>query len=212
MTLYEIVKANIDLREVAQHYGITVNRHGKALCPFHDDHHPSLFVADDHFHCFGCGEHGDIIDFAAKLFGLSLYEAAVKLAADFHLDPDKPPTAAALQIQKPYTDAQKFRENERLCAFILSEYQKQLRLWKKVYAPQAPDTPIHPLFTEACHHLEYVEYLLDILRRGDPQERQTVVMDCLTDGKIYVLQDRLTKIRKEETHGQRKQYDTGLAA
>ena len=76
MRIFEIVKENINLREAAELYGIDVNRYGKALCPFHNDRHPSLLVADDHFYCFACGEHGDAIDFVSKLFHLSLYDAA----------------------------------------------------------------------------------------------------------------------------------------
>ena len=38
-----------------------------------------------------------MIDFVARLFGLSSYEAAKKLAYDFGIDPDKPPAAAALK-------------------------------------------------------------------------------------------------------------------
>ena len=38
---------------------------------------------DQRFHCFGCGEDGDVIDFTAKLFNLSPKEAAEKLAQDF---------------------------------------------------------------------------------------------------------------------------------
>ena len=48
MSIYETVKDNVSLREVAQRYGIDVNRYSKALCPFHNDRHPSLYVADDH--------------------------------------------------------------------------------------------------------------------------------------------------------------------
>lgn len=40
---------------------------------------------DFRFHCFGCGADGDVIDFAAKLFQLSLLQAAEKLAIDFGL-------------------------------------------------------------------------------------------------------------------------------
>ena len=76
MRIFEIVKENINLREAAELYGIDVNRYGKTLCPFHNDWHPSLYVADDHYHCFACGEHGDVIDFVSKLFHLSLYDAA----------------------------------------------------------------------------------------------------------------------------------------
>ena len=106
MNLFEIVKYGVGCREAAERYGVEVNHYGMALCPFHNDRHPSLYVADDHYHCFACGEHGDVIDFAAKLFGLPLYEAAQKLAADFHLTPDKPPSAAALHAKRIQTEAQ----------------------------------------------------------------------------------------------------------
>ena len=53
-----------------------------ACCPFHDDKHPSMKV-DRRFHCFGCQADGDVIDFTARLFGLSGKEAALKLAEDF---------------------------------------------------------------------------------------------------------------------------------
>ena len=54
MNLFETVKNNVSLREAAQAYGLEVNRHGKALCPFHNDRHPSLYVANDHYYCFTC--------------------------------------------------------------------------------------------------------------------------------------------------------------
>ena len=100
MRIFEIVKGNVNLREVAELYGIDVNRYGKALCPFHNDRNPSLYVADDHYYCFACGEHGDIIDFVRGLFQLSPYDAARKLMADFHLSSDKPPSAAALHAKR----------------------------------------------------------------------------------------------------------------
>ena len=100
MRIFEIVKENVNLREAVELYGIDVNRYGKALCPFHNDRHPSLYVADDHYHCFACGEHGDVIDFVGRLFQLSPYDAAQKLMADFHLSPDKPPSAAALHAKR----------------------------------------------------------------------------------------------------------------
>ena len=84
MRIFEIVKENVNLREAAELYGIDVNRYGKALCPFHNDRNPSLYVADDHYYCFACGEHGDVIDFVGKLFQLSPYDAARKLMAAAH--------------------------------------------------------------------------------------------------------------------------------
>lgn len=76
MNCFQNVKYGVSCREAAERYGVEVNHCGMALCPFHNDRHPSLYVADDDYYCFACGEHGDVIDFAAKLFGLPLYEAA----------------------------------------------------------------------------------------------------------------------------------------
>lgn len=78
MRIFEIVKENVNLREAAELYGIDVNRYGKALCPFHNDRHPSLYVADDHYYCFACGEHGDVIDFVSRLFQLSPYSRQLR--------------------------------------------------------------------------------------------------------------------------------------
>ena len=50
MNLFGTVKTSINTIEAIEHYGIDVNRYGKALCPFHNDRHPSLFVDDDHYY------------------------------------------------------------------------------------------------------------------------------------------------------------------
>jgi DNA polymerase len=48
---------------------------GKINCPFHDDSTPSLQIYDDHYHCFGCGAHGDMIDWLMKVEGMSILDA-----------------------------------------------------------------------------------------------------------------------------------------
>ena len=58
------------------YYGIKVKRNGMACCPFHKDRHPSM-KADKIYHCFACGVGGDAIDFTARLFGISQYEACL---------------------------------------------------------------------------------------------------------------------------------------
>lgn len=80
MNQYEQIKAVIPLREAAQRYGLAVSQGGMALCPFHHDTHPSLKLNEDYFFCFGCGATGDVIDFTARLFGISQRDAAQKLA------------------------------------------------------------------------------------------------------------------------------------
>ena len=209
MRIFEIVKENVNLREAAELYGIDVNRYGKALCPFHNDRNPSLYVADDHYYCFACGEHGDVIAFVGKLFQLSPYDAARKLMADFHLSPDKPPSAAALHAKRIRTEAQQLMENERLCFSVLSDYARVLRDWKVRYAPQSPDVPVHARFMEACHKLDETEYYLDILCVGDSHERAKVVQQQMADGKLDRLRRRLEKIHKEELEDG---YDTAGVA
>ena len=185
MNLFEIVKYGVSCREAAELYGVEVNRYGMALCPFHNDRHPSLYVADDHYYCFACGEHGDVIDFAARLFGLPLHAKRIR------------------------TEAQQLRENERLCLSVLSDYARVLRDWKVRYAPQSPDAPVHARFMEACHKLDETEYYLDILCVGDSHERAEVVQQQMADGKLDRLRRRLEKIHKEELEDG---YDTAGVA
>ena len=44
MNLFQNVKYGVNCREAAERYGVSINRQGKALCPFHNDRHPSLYV------------------------------------------------------------------------------------------------------------------------------------------------------------------------
>ncbi len=55
----------------------------KGLCPFHDERTPSFHVRPQaaHWHCFGCNEGGDVIDFVQKVDHLGFTEAVERLAA-----------------------------------------------------------------------------------------------------------------------------------
>ena len=202
MNVFGTVKSSISTREAAARYGVEVNRHGKALCPFHNDRHTSLFVDDDHYHCFACGEHGDVIDFTSKLYGLSLYDAAKKLASDFGITQDKPPTKAMQEKQNRKSEAQQLRENEKLCFSALMEYMKLLQEWKRLFVPRSPEDTPHDRFVHACHWLSYVEYLVDLLIMGDSYARTDVINMMLTDGKLKKLQEHLKKHRKERSYEQ----------
>ena len=144
MTIYENIKAAISVKQAAEHYGLKVNRSGMTCCPFHNDRHPSLKLNEDYFFCFGCGAKGDVIDLVAKLFNLSSYDTAKKLAYDFGIDPDKPPAAAALRKPK-YPLAKAFQKEEIHCQRILCDYLHLLERWKVQCAPKTPEefgTPV----------------------------------------------------------------------
>ena len=76
-------KARID--EIVADY-VTLRPAGggslKGLCPFHDEKSPSFNVnpARGAFHCFGCGEGGDVFKFLMKIDGLGFVEAVERLA------------------------------------------------------------------------------------------------------------------------------------
>ncbi len=76
--IFETVREQIALPDAAQLYGIS-SRNGNIRCIFHADSNPLMKLYTDHFHCFGCGAHGDVTDFTAQLYGLSKLEAARKL-------------------------------------------------------------------------------------------------------------------------------------
>ena len=204
MNVFESVKMGVSMTEAAERYGVTVNRSSKALCPFHNDRHPSMLVADDHYHCFACGEHGDVIDFVAKLFGLSLYDAVKKLAYDFGISQDKPPTKAVQEKWNRKTEAQRLRETEKLCFSALLAYFHLLEDWKVLYAPKTPEDEVDSRFAEACHNLPQVEYWVDLLLSGDSYERGDVVNLLMTDGKLKKLQEHLKKHRKERSYEQER--------
>lgn len=182
MNIFETVKAAVTLRQAADYYGLKVNRSSMACCPFHDDRHPSLKLNEDYFYCFGCGAKGDVIDFVARLLDLSAYEAAQRLAADFGLDTSRPSVVAQVKKYRPRVN--QLKRDENFCMNVLSGYLHLLEDWKEQYAPEAPEDELDERFVEACHKLEYVEYLNDLLLMSDQEERADTVKELLTDGTI----------------------------
>lgn len=207
MSIYEIVKANVTVRQAAEHYGVEAQRNGMCCCPFHDDRHPSMKLNEDYFYCFGCGAHGDVIEFTARLFGLTNYEAAKKLAYDFGLGPDKPPAAAALK--KPeHPLAKAFQRDEMHCQRVLCDYLHLLEDWKERYAPSSPDEEWDDRFVEACQMLDRVEYLADVLTFEELEVRVKTVDMLKEDGTIDRLEERLNRLKKEKrAYGKEQEMD-----
>ena len=194
MNLFETVKAAVTPRMAAERYGLPIQQGGMVCCPFHADRTPSMKLNEDYFYCFGCGATGDVIDLAARLFDLSKYEAVQKLAADFGISGEKPSVLAKLKRGKTQAEA------ERHCFRVLRDYFGILQDWKEHCAPQSPEDPIDPRYAEACHMLERIGNMLDILACGTPQERAEVVADLQKDERLMRMEARNRQIR-EESHG-----------
>lgn len=164
MTAFEIVKDSVDIVDAAERYGITVSRYKKALCPFHDDHHPSLSFKEQRFKCYACGASGDVIDLIGHLANLSPLDTVRELNDTFHLriDVDKHVPSEEIKRRKLVAEGKRaFKEWERWAHNTMAEYFRALRSWRRVYAPKRPDEEFHPKFLESLHKMDYIEYLLD---------------------------------------------------
>ncbi len=197
MTIFEKVKASVMLKDAAEYYGIKLSSNNMTCCPFHNDRHPSMKLNDGYFYCFGCGETGDVVDFVSKLFGIKLFEAAQRLAADFGIDTDSPIAEPPAKVKHPKIKA--FREDELYCFRVLCDYLHILENWKISYAPKTLDDELDDRFVEACQMLNYIEYLVDYLTVAELEDKLIAVQELLVDGKMTELEERVTRIRKEET-------------
>ena len=196
MDLFTQIKMAVSVKEAAEYYGLEVNRGNMVCCPFHNDRTPSMKLNEDYCYCFGCGATGDVIDLVARLFNLSSYDAAKKLAYDFGIDPDKP--AAATALRKPlYLLAKAFQREELHCRQVLCDYLHLLENWKVQYAPETPEDTLGDRFVEACQMLDYIEGLADILTFADLEARVKTVDMLQKDGMIDRLEERLRRLGKE---------------
>jgi len=113
-------KARID--EVVSSYVTLRNAGGgsqKGLCPFHDEKSPSFHVtpARQFWHCFGCGEGGDVINFLMKVDGLTFVESVERLADKYGVQlrreegdirEDRPKGPARQRLIEAHREAQEF--------------------------------------------------------------------------------------------------------
>lgn len=186
------VKAAVTTRQAAEFYGFTVDRHGMICCPFHDDRHPSMKVGD-RYYCFGCQETGDVIDFVAKVFGLSPYEAAKKLAHDLGIDPGN---TSVIAVHEGYHVWQQ-QKAEGHCAAVLINYELLLRRWFLRYAPANPQEPLQKRFVLACMKLPVVSDCVDALYSADEKLRKNTAESLMRDGTIDKVEAFLNTHREE---------------
>ena len=166
MGIFETIKQNTDVPSVTGRYGVSVKRNGFTNCIFHSDKHPSMKLYKDHYHCFACGAHGDVIAFTAQLFGLSPYEAAKKIAVDFGIAYDVSPPSHKQHHNIP---------DEAVA--LLSEYITILEEQKTKYAPELPNEEYHPLYEESLQQLPLYKYYREILTTGNKDERNEILKE-----------------------------------
>lgn len=164
----QVVKDRLTMKDVLSRYGYNVNPKGFMCCPFHHERTPSFKAYEGDFHCFGCGEHGDVLTFVQRVFGLSLPETLKKLDVDFGLNlygdisvddyRKSKYQQMALEAKKKREKAEKNRADVEYWE-IFDEW-KRLDDNKRAYAPKSPDEELHPLYVEAVQKIAHQQYLL----------------------------------------------------
>lgn len=173
MNIFEEVKAAVDINTAAEYYGLNV-RKDTALCPFHNEKTASMKLYHDHFYCFGCEEHGDVIKLTGKLLELSPIKSARRLATDFNI-PIHDDLIHRSQIRSPPHKIIPYREQENRAYRLLSEYCKYLEGCRTRYAPHSPEENPNPLFVTALCELEQFRYYRDIFIYGDYEKRKAFI-------------------------------------
>ncbi|MDR2532337.1 MAG: hypothetical protein LBC82_05800 [Oscillospiraceae bacterium] len=188
ISVYNNVKEQLSIIDVAQHYGIECERSrfnsgsGRMVCcPFHDDRNPSMKLYEEkngsggNFHCFGCGEHGDAIDLVSKLFNLAPLQSAEKLTQDFGL------TVFGVQKQSKPSIKKRIERHgyvfqENRAYKLLADYCDYLKQCRSDYAPKSHLEEINPLFLKSLD-LEKYQYYKDIFIDGSKDERQGFIKE-----------------------------------
>ena len=180
LDIFSEVKAHLTARQVAESYGLHVRRNGTACCPFHDDRHPSMKV-DKNYHCFACGVGGDAIDYTARMYGLSQYDAAKKLIENFNL-----PIHTEKMSEKEKERLHRKKEERMRINQIKKRFsrwrEKTIELLKEALAQindsgqelcaKAPDVTFSEDYSMMFHAEPIISYWLDILCMGSEQEQK----------------------------------------
>ena len=96
INIVDVIGREVSLKRAGSSY--------KGLCPFHSEKTPSFSVNEEHqyYHCFGCGEKGDVIRFVEKHNNLSFTEAVEKLCEDYGIKMPERNSGPRIDYEKYY--------------------------------------------------------------------------------------------------------------
>jgi DNA primase len=181
----DIIKSAVTVPMALNMYGYGSDR-TRIPCPIHNGKDANFSIRDDHWHCFVCGEGGDVITLVMKLFNLPFRAACERLNADFRLGIDlHAPVDTALirahraaQAEKKRVQAERDEQIRRLC-------DEHRRLWQAKQT-KAPRVVLDGLteaerieamgaalenadaeWVEALRRLDYIQYQLDEMERAE---------------------------------------------
>ena len=90
-------------------------------------------------------------------------------------------------MEKPLSPKEQFYK-------ILCSYRSLLANWRITYVPQNPEETLHPCFVASMHYADRVQYLLDILLQGSPNEKQQL----LNGKEVTALGEAIERCKEAE--------------
>lgn len=151
MTIFELIGQEVTARQVAELYGLKIDRSGRGFCPWHDDgrHAALAFLPSGDCYCHACHNHGDATDLAAQMLGVSKKEAAEQIRKDFRLDQpvDRRPNPAT-KIKRKKLEAARGAFDGRwgyLCEVVREADEKLAK-----YTPETIDAYFDLLLGARC--------------------------------------------------------------
>ena len=162
MNLSSEIKKSVSCLDACRQYGIDVNRHGFARCPFHSEKTASFkaYPGQRGFHCYGCHASGSVIDLVMKLFDESVGDACKRLNDDFRLGLIKEGNVSTAQRIAQNREAWERRrreaaleaEHNKLRTEFLAavEYLRWVELGFWAAAPVDPEEEWSECFVEAA--------------------------------------------------------------
>lgn len=192
-------RERVPAQDAARRYGLTFDSRGWAVCPFHQDKHPSMSFRAGRFRCWACSTSGDSIDFTARLFGLEPLAAVEKLNADFALGLPlhRQPTPEDLQAARHRRELnQAHREFEEWRKALISRLSRVYFLAHKTLKTAAALDDLTSEQVLAVRWQSYVEYLMDILECGSIDQQMEIFRQR---GRIVDLCERILRSTLEKS-------------
>lgn len=121
LDIVDIVDSRVKLKKKGKNYS--------ACCPFHNEKTPSFSVSQEKqfYHCFGCGAHGNAIDFMMEFERLDFVEAIDELAGALGLDVPREQRSGASSNNAPKVSSETKRSLYELLESAAQFYRQQLK-------------------------------------------------------------------------------------
>jgi DNA primase len=182
LDIVDIIDARVKLKKKGKNYG--------ACCPFHNEKTPSFSVSQEKqfYHCFGCGVHGNAIDFMMEYERLDFVEAIEELASSLGLDvPREQRQGGGFQSNQPQANSEQKRNLYDIMGSIAQFYRDQLKQPKsKVAIDYLKDRGLSGQIVQKFG-IGYVADEWDLVRKNFGQTPQT--QDMLISGGMLIEND-----------------------